>query len=124
MSYRITGADDAFAMASENVFETEADGMESMEHLRELYPAGQFSVEEYDDPDLTYLSGIDVSADIDSVTLQTKTHPTSISYEITDGVILVNMTEYRAFCTREDISLSDSEVRDLLDWMESEIACV
>ena len=71
--------------------------------------------------DLTYLSDLDVSADSNSVTVETKSHPTSVSYEITDGVILVNMTEYRAFCHREDVSLSASEIRELLEWIEMEI---
>ena len=71
----------------------------------------------------TYLSNIEIETHTSDgyVSLTTKTGSTAIAFEIIDGNVMVNMTEFRAFCEREDVSLSSTECDELLSSIEMEI---
>lgn len=72
---------------------------------------------------LTYLRNIEIEshASNDYVNLLTAGEPASISFEVVDGSVMVNMTEFRDFCERDDVSLSDTERDELLSSIEAEI---
>ena len=69
----------------------------------------------------TFLSDIEIQSHDGYVILTTKTEPSAITFEILDGSVMVNMTEFRTFCNRDDVSLSSSERDDLLNSIEIEI---
>lgn len=71
----------------------------------------------------TFLSDIEIESHASEgyVNLTTKTDSASISFEVIDGSVMVNMTEFLAFCERHDVSLSPSERDDLLSSIEIEV---
>ena len=71
----------------------------------------------------TFLSDIEIESHVSEgyVNLTTKTESSSIAFEVTDGSVMVNMTEFKNFCDRDDVSLSPSERDDLLNSIEIEI---
>ena len=71
----------------------------------------------------TFLSDIEIESHVSEgyVILTTKTESEAIAFEVTDGTVMVNMTEFKNFCERKDVSLSPSEREDLLSSIETEI---
>jgi len=73
---------------------------------------------------VTYLRNIEIESHSSGgyVNLLTKAASTAIAFEMIDGNVMVNMTEFREFCERDDVSLSSAERDSLLSSIETEIA--
>jgi hypothetical protein len=69
----------------------------------------------------TFLSDIEIQSHDGYAILTTKTEPSAVTFEVSDGSVMVNMTEFKNFCDRDDVSLSSSERDDLLNSIEIEI---
>lgn len=72
----------------------------------------------------TQLRNIETQLHFDDeyVSLTTLKETGCITFRIDDGAILVNMTEFAEFCERDDISLSESERVELLEYIEDTIS--
>jgi hypothetical protein len=55
------------------------------------------------------------------IILTTKTESGCIAFDIIEGNVMVNMTDFKTFCEREDVSLSESERSELLAYIECTI---
>ena len=73
---------------------------------------------------MNYLRNIEIEshASAEYVNLLTEGETSGISFEIIEGNVMVNMTEFHEFCEREDVSLSREERDSLLSSIETEIA--
>jgi hypothetical protein len=73
---------------------------------------------------MNYLRNIEIESHASAgyVNLLTEGETSGIAFEMIDGNVMVNMTEFREFCEREDVSLSQSERDSLLQSIETEIA--
>ena len=73
---------------------------------------------------MNYLRNIEIESHTSDgyVTLLTKGETSGIAFEMIDGSVMVNMTEFCEFCEREDVSLSPTDRDSLLSSVKAEIS--
>ena len=67
----------------------------------------------------TYLSDIYVTkSSEDTLSIELKNRTVEITFDVEDGSVFVDMTTFQSLCESDDVSLSESERKDLLEALE------
>lgn len=71
---------------------------------------------------VSFLKDIEAQKMGDYLRVTLKDRTTTIDFEITDGIVMINMTDFNHLVSGDDVSLSASDRDDLLEYFEIQAA--